>query len=98
MNTEDLEVFKKVQELFEIRTHFQSKQMYSENSSVTCSDIAKWIKAVVYQDVDNEQTHRVISTFNNEIITAPRMSVLHQQTRYNFQRLDSMKKIEEEMI
>ncbi|HLR73406.1 MAG TPA: flagellar hook-length control protein FliK [Pseudogracilibacillus sp.] len=98
MNTEDLEVFKKVQELFEKRTHFQSKQMYSENASVTRSDIAQWIKAVVNQDVDNEQTHRVISTFNNETITAPRMSVLHQQARYHFQRLDSVQRIEAEMV
>src|SRR5699024_2409190 len=47
MNTEDLEVFKKVKELFEKRTHFQSKQLYSDHAWVTRSDIGQWIKEVV---------------------------------------------------
>src|SRR5699024_4572627 len=91
---EDVEILKNVQELYEKRTHFQSKQMYRENATVTSSDVAQWIKAALNQNQDYEQTHRVISTLNNEPITVPRISVVNQQAIH---QLDSVQRIDAEM-
>src|SRR5699024_6474392 len=91
---EDVEILKNVQELYEKRTHFQSKQMYRENATVTSSDVAQWIKAALNQNQDYEQTHRVISTLNNEPITVLRISVVNQQAIH---QLDSVQRIDAEM-
>lgn len=97
LDAEDLEMLKHVQDLYDKRTHFQSKQMYGENATVTRSDIVQWIKAAFNQSQDQEQTHRVIPTLNNETITAPRISAINQQAVHNFSQLESVQRIEAEM-
>ena len=97
LDIDDLEILKNVQELYEKRTYFQSKQMYGETATVTRSDVAQWINVALNQNQDQEQTHRVISTLKNETIAVPKMSVLNQQAIHFFQRLDSVQRIEAEM-
>lgn len=97
MDIEEFEILKNVQELYEKRTHFQSKQMYGENATVTRADVAQWIKAALNQRHNQEQTHRVIPTLDNEMITMPRMSIVNQQSIHQFNQLESVQRIEAEM-
>jgi len=41
LSKEELEMMERIHELYEKRTHFQSKQMYGENATVTRTDVAQ---------------------------------------------------------
>lgn len=97
LEPEDLEVLKQVKKLYDKRTHFHSKQVYGESATVTRSDIAQWVKAALSQSQNQEQTSRVIPTFNNETMTMPRMTVVNQQAIHNFSHLESVQRIEADM-
>lgn len=96
LDAEDLEVLEKVQKLYENRTHFQSKNMYGNNATVSRSDVAQWLTVVLNEPTNAEPQNRVIPTLNNEQLVTPRMSVLNQQAIYN-SSMESVQRVEAEI-
>lgn len=94
LSKDELEILTRMNELYEKRTHFQSKQIYGQSATVTRSDLAQWLTAELNkQPVQADQTSTVI---NNEQMMAPRVSVLQQQAIHN-SNLASIERIEGEM-
>ena len=96
LDAEDLEVLEKVQKLYESRTHFQSKNMYGNNATVSRSDVAQWLTAALNEPTSAEPQSRVIPTLNNEQLVTPRMSILNQQAIYN-NSMESVQRVEAEI-
>jgi len=94
LSKEELEMMERIHELYEKRTHFQSKQMYGENATVTRTDVAQWLTAVMNQQQESKE--RTVPVINNEQMLAPRMSVYKQQAIYN-SSMESVQRIEAEM-
>lgn len=90
LSKDEEELLQKISVLYEKRSHFSSKQMYSDNASITRSDVAHWLSAAL------EQSDRITPVINSEQMVAPRMSIAEQQTIHS-PNVEGVERIQSEM-